>query len=494
MRSHAFRPLLLAVSVAALLATIRPLPADAQYLFLDADGDSLNNHGYEYSNADTATIDVYIVTDRNPDGSPAVCESGDGTLDLWGYTVSLATLLGPFTLVSVENPYPQLTASFPPDVHPYGMTLGYAGSWTLPPGIHRLLRLRLVFVGYGGNLVFVQESCHTLPGVGTTISTLCPGADADFTMPIEGIGMGYFTDVVNRRPTVSAPDTVAAREGEPISFTVEVTDPECGQGTYLFSYWVSGVPTGAVASGLAPFVYGETTSTFDWTPAIGQAGTYSVEFMVHDPDTWNWWIDPDVEDTTIIRVAPADPLSANGPPTASAGGPYAALQDVPIKFQGAGSSDPDGDVLAFAWWFGDSATAAGPTVEHAYSAAGVYGVVLTVTDGEGLADTDQTTATITAGPPVEPSLIGSIAPNPVTDRSVMEFTTTREGHASVRLFDVRGRLVARAFESPRLGAGTHRIPGIGAAGSGSTLPSGVYFLRLVTEHDGEETRRVTLLH
>ena len=49
---------------------------------------------------------------------------------------------------------------------------------------------------------------------------------------------------------------------------------------------------------------------------------------------------------------------------------------LPIDFTGAGSSDPDGDALAYAWDFGDGSTASGPTPRHTYAAEGVFPVIL----------------------------------------------------------------------------------------------------------------------
>jgi DNA/RNA endonuclease G (NUC1) len=86
--------------------------------------------------------------------------------------------------------------------------------------------------------------------------------------------------------------------------------------------------------------------------------------------------------------------SGTRPPTAVADGPYAALQHESIAMSGAGSSDPDGDVLAYSWSFGDGSTATGRDVTHAYATAGTFTVTLTVTDVRGLVATATTTATI----------------------------------------------------------------------------------------------------
>ena len=87
-------------------------------------------------------------------------------------------------------------------------------------------------------------------------------------------------------------------------------------------------------------------------------------------------------------------------PVANARGPYAGLVNQSIEFIGTGSSDPDGDALAYAWDFGDGRTATGPTPMHAYAAEGVFPVILQVTDTGGLSDDDPTTATVRSDVPV----------------------------------------------------------------------------------------------
>ena len=87
-------------------------------------------------------------------------------------------------------------------------------------------------------------------------------------------------------------------------------------------------------------------------------------------------------------------------PVANARGPYAGLVNQSIEFIGTGSSDPDGDALAYAWDFGDARTATGPTPTHAYAAESVFPVILHVTDTGGLSDDDPTTATVRSDVPV----------------------------------------------------------------------------------------------
>lgn len=71
-------------------------------------------------------------------------------------------------------------------------------------------------------------------------------------------------------------------------------------------------------------------------------------------------------------------------PVASAGAsPSRALTLTTFSFDGSGSSDPDGTLLYYRWAFGDGAVLYGRTVQHTYTRAGTYAVLLTVTDNDG---------------------------------------------------------------------------------------------------------------
>ena len=106
----------------------------------------------------------------------------------------------------------------------------------------------------------------------------------------------------------------------------------------------------------------------------------------------------DLNGGTIRRIRY---LFSNRTPTAVASAtPTQGAVPLDVSFDGTGSSDPDGDTLAYAWDLDgdgayDDSTAARPTFR--YTVAGVYTVRLRVTDPSGLVDTD--TLTVTAGSP-----------------------------------------------------------------------------------------------
>ena len=115
----------------------------------------------------------------------------------------------------------------------------------------------------------------------------------------------------------------------------------------------------------------------------------------------------DATDDCQAGTAPCDPASEtcneagdicepipNVPPTADAGGPYNGAVGVAVSFDGSGSVDTEGSIVAYDWNFGDGSTGTGVSPSNSYAVAGTYTVTLTVTDDGGLTSTDTTTATI----------------------------------------------------------------------------------------------------
>ncbi|GAA3170486.1 ThuA domain-containing protein [Nonomuraea salmonea] len=63
--------------------------------------------------------------------------------------------------------------------------------------------------------------------------------------------------------------------------------------------------------------------------------------------------------------------------------PDSGTAPLTVAFSSAGSSDPDGDAITFAWDFGDGATSAAANPSHTYTANGTYTARLTVRDTGG---------------------------------------------------------------------------------------------------------------
>jgi glucose/arabinose dehydrogenase/PKD repeat protein len=65
-----------------------------------------------------------------------------------------------------------------------------------------------------------------------------------------------------------------------------------------------------------------------------------------------------------------------------------------VAFSSAGSSDPDGDALSYAWTFGDGATSTAANPSHTYTANGQYTATLKITDSTGKSATASVRITV----------------------------------------------------------------------------------------------------
>jgi PKD repeat protein len=67
-----------------------------------------------------------------------------------------------------------------------------------------------------------------------------------------------------------------------------------------------------------------------------------------------------------------------------------------VAYSGAGSSDPDGSVVAWDWSFSEGGTASGATTSRTYTTPGTYTTALRVTDNAGLSASSSVTVTVDA--------------------------------------------------------------------------------------------------
>jgi DNA/RNA endonuclease G (NUC1) len=82
------------------------------------------------------------------------------------------------------------------------------------------------------------------------------------------------------------------------------------------------------------------------------------------------------------------------PPLAALSGPADLDEGDTGTFSAAASGDPNGNIVSFAWNFGDGSTATGEAVSHVFAQDGVYTVAVTTTDNDGLTDTATLSVTV----------------------------------------------------------------------------------------------------
>ncbi|MDP1861854.1 MAG: DNA/RNA non-specific endonuclease [Gemmatimonadaceae bacterium] len=86
--------------------------------------------------------------------------------------------------------------------------------------------------------------------------------------------------------------------------------------------------------------------------------------------------------------------SGTHPPVAAVNGPWIGNEGSSISLSAAASTDADGDMLSYAWNFGDGTFATGVSATKTWTQNGIYAVRMVVTDVRGLVDSVVTTATI----------------------------------------------------------------------------------------------------
>ena len=140
---------------------------------------------------------------------------------------------------------------------------------------------------------------------------------------------------VNRPPVLNTIGFKSVNEGDLLSFTISASDPDAD----ILTYSVSNLPSGANFS--------SGTRTFSWTPAIGDAGDYNVQFTVTDngspPESDLEIITITVVDLSVGNLAPDQPVITS---------PYygETETDLLLTVETDPFSDPDGDAHKESRW------------------------------------------------------------------------------------------------------------------------------------------------
>jgi PKD repeat protein len=177
---------------------------------------------------------------------------------------------------------------------------------------------------------------------------------------------GSYTTTTNQAPTASFTD---ACTGLACSFNGTASSDSDGTiASYAWNFGDSSTGTGSTAS-----------------HTYAADGTYTVQLTVTDNDG--------ATNTSSTSVTVSAPV--NQAPTAAF---TDSCTNLACSFNGSASSDSDGSIASYAWDFGDGSTGTGVNPSHSYSAAGAYGVQLTVTDNQGATNSISKTVTVTDAP------------------------------------------------------------------------------------------------
>jgi serine protease len=241
---------------------------------------------------------------------------------------------------------------------------------------------------------------------------------------------------VNRAPVISSPSPSNGSVGVPRYWfnNVTVSDADANQ-TLTVCFWNN--------STAAPLIWKKAQQNNSESPLIHIVRDMNASWANEYSKKYWWKVTVDDGTTNISswycfttkessdggggssgggsEMPPAGPQNKKPVANVSAGEPYQGFVNTEITFDGSRSYDPDGNITKWFWVFGDNFNGTGKIVNHTYSKAGTYNVILTVTDNKGATNTDTTTCVITQPnrPPSKPIISG---PTNGTTNTTYNFT------------------------------------------------------------------------
>jgi glucose/arabinose dehydrogenase/chitodextrinase len=133
---------------------------------------------------------------------------------------------------------------------------------------------------------------------------------------------------------------------------------------------------------------GNVNGVFNFEPADGSVdGPYGdIVYLKQGPEGALYYVDLGYSDISgmfgVSKIRRIRFVAGNQPPVAAAAAnPTSGPAPLAVSFSSAGSSDPEGQPLSYAWTFGDGGTSTAANPSHTYPQAGSYTARMTVSDG-----------------------------------------------------------------------------------------------------------------
>lgn len=176
--------LLLAAAVA--VAGLAPM-ASAQYMYLDANGNGVHDVGDKMQiNGTPTTVDIWLDTNHNRDGSAATCDTGDGPLTMISYAINLLAVNGTVTYSGFIN---QQGVALPNHL---GVQLNdntnfkdaYGGSIAQPEALYKIATITITGLTGSPHVAIADQVTGSQDY--TSFGCNCSGNDFDNTYKLTG--------------------------------------------------------------------------------------------------------------------------------------------------------------------------------------------------------------------------------------------------------------------------------------------------------------------
>ncbi|MGH7488589.1 MAG: T9SS type A sorting domain-containing protein, partial [bacterium] len=173
------------VIFAFLTTTLCPL-ANAQYMYLDTDGDGVKTAGDELPAQGSGHVDVWVQTDMGRGGERTSLrdQAGDAP-SINSYEFILRATGGTVSWGRFTNLQPSMTYPFGPRQSATDYWIGYGGLESLPAGKYKLGRLEFR-IDSGTPSLQIVSSSSLWGGAHTSFGSKCLGYNYDNTLKLAG--------------------------------------------------------------------------------------------------------------------------------------------------------------------------------------------------------------------------------------------------------------------------------------------------------------------
>ena len=453
-------------------------------MYLDTNGDGIHTDADVVQPTGVTSVDVWLQTNANRDGSPVTCPTG-GELDAWSFEFILHAVDGTVRWVAFANNPPNgVLIGQNSDSTEFDTGVGTMAA--LAPGTHRIANLT-VEVARGTPSLLILPTPTSLSESGeTAFGTTCAGPQGDHTYLL---GRDWF-DVDGARyggwmspPTLAQPTGMTVREGAtadqalaatgadgPVAFA-KVSGPSymsvVGDSSGPVPVWrIHLAPTYQDAGGAVGEIAAQDANGKDFRSValhvlnVDRPPEFQLDssLCVEQGQTRTLYVeasDPDYDPVTLTYAPAPD---------------FVHIDQTFPSFLSITVAPSEGGATG-TWTLSFTASAGGLSVTH--------DLVLEITKVGGCS----------GGAP----LVARVTPNPLRSQGSLVFWTSKAGPLRVTLHDARGRLVQTMLDLPSAPAAHYDVPvRLGFRYYGPHLPSGVYFYR-IEGADGTTTGRVVVL-
>jgi len=164
-----------------------------------------------------------------------------------------------------------------------------------------------------------------------------------------------------------------------------------------------------------------------------------------------------------------------------------------VSFDGSQSTSPNGNIVSYAWDFGDGSTSTEMKTSHIFTSPGEYTVTLTVTDVYGVKDESQIFITVFPKEFAElPAGCYNNVFNPVKgEKALIVVELPKQARVRVNLYNTRGNKI-RELADEEKEAGSHKYYWDGKSGNGDVVGSGLYFVH-IQAGDYKKTKKIVVV-